>query len=206
MIKAGKIHKERIIDLLAECLDNNKSINWIVKQDAQRKERIRSLIDYSFDASIESDQIYMTDDQKGVIICSLSDDKLPFLEEAYLTARFVFQVTGVDGIGKALRREEYVNSYHPHDHEYIYLWFIGVDKSEVRKGIGSKMLQEIIDKSENENLPIYLETSSDINVNFYKKHGFEIYHTSEIDLFGFELYFLRRLPKNFANKENENTP
>src|SRR6476620_10452632 len=129
MIKASKIHKERIIELLAECLDTNKSINWIVKQDSQRKERIRHLIDYSFDACIDSDQICLTDDLNGVIICSLSDDKLPFLEEAYLTARFVFQVTGIDGIGKALKREEYVNSYHPQDHEYIYLWFIAVDKS-----------------------------------------------------------------------------
>ena len=67
------------------------------------------------------------------------------------------------------------------------------------------MLQEIIDKSEKENLPIYLETSSEINVDFYQKHGFEIYHTSETELFGFDLYFLRRLPKNFAKTENNTT-
>ena len=204
MIKAGKIHKERIIELLAECLDTNKSVNWIVKQDSQRKERIRHLIDYSFEACIDSEQIRLTDDENGVIICSLSDDKLPFLEEAYLTARFVFQVTGIDGIGKALRREDYIKSFHPQDYEYMYLWFIAVDKSAQGKGIGSKMIKEVIAESEKESIPIYLETSDERTLQFYLKHGFEIYHASEEELFGFILYFLRRIPENFIEPEPAN--
>jgi GNAT superfamily N-acetyltransferase len=202
MITASKIHKERVIELLAECIDTNKSVNWIVKQDADRKQRIRHLIDYSFDACIDLEQIYLTDDQNGVIISSMSDDKLPFLEEAYLTARFVIKVTGVEGIAKALRREDYINSFHPQDHEFIYIWFMAVDKTQQGKGIGSKMLKEIIDKSDKENMPIYLETSEDRTLNFYLKHGFENYHTSEEEMFGFNLYFLRKLPENFDSSSS----
>ncbi|MDQ6812337.1 MAG: GNAT family N-acetyltransferase [Bacteroidota bacterium] len=194
MIKAGKIHKERIIELLADCMETNKSVNWIVKQDSKKKERIRHLIDYSFDACIDHEEIYLTEDQNGVIICTMSDDKLPFLEEAYLTARFVLQVTGIDGIGKALRREEYVNSFHPVDQEYIYIWFIAVDETVQGKGIGSAMLGEIFDKSNRENLPVYVETSEERNLSFYLKHQFEVYHVSDEEMFGFKLYFLRRLP------------
>lgn len=193
MIKAGKIHKERIIELLAECFDTNKSVNWIVKQDSKRKERIRALMDYSFDTCIDAEQIYLTEDKKGVIICSMSDDKLPFLEEALLTVRFVLQVTGIDGIGKALRRERYVTSFRQQENEFMYIWFIAVDKTMQGKGVGSKMIEEIIDRSNKENLSIYLETSTVRNLHFYQKHGFEIYHTSEEEMFGFKLYFLRRL-------------
>src|SRR3954471_15324416 len=113
MIKAGKIHKNRVLELLAECIDKNKSVNWIVKQDAKRKERIRHLVDYSFEICIAVGQIYLTEDQNGVVICSMSDDKLPFLEEAWQTARFLINVSGIDGIGKAFRRERYVTSFHP---------------------------------------------------------------------------------------------
>src|SRR4051812_29337256 len=101
MIKAGKIHKDRVLELLAECIDKNKSVNWIVKQDAKRKERIRHLLNYSFEICIAAEQIFLTEDQNGVIICSMSDDKLPFLEEAWHTARFLINVTGINGIGKA---------------------------------------------------------------------------------------------------------
>lgn len=194
MIQADKTHKEKVIEILLECFENNKSINWIVKQDSRRKERIKGLMDYSFDACIETGQIYVTEDLTGVIICSDPDEKLPVLEEAYLTARFVWKVTGIDGIGRALRREKYVNQYHPKDHEFLYIWFIALKKSEQGRGVGSAMLREIISKGNERNVAIYLETSTEENLSFYKKHGFEVYHISPEDIFGFKLYFLRRFP------------
>ncbi len=62
------------------------------------------------------------------------------------------------------------------------------------------MIKEIIDKSSREDLPIYLETSEERTLKFYQKQGFEVYHTSKEELFGFKLYFLRRLPENFMKK------
>lgn len=198
MIKAGKIHKEAAIDILSECFETNKTVNYIIKQDSKRKERIRDLIDYSFEACINSGLIYFTENLAGVIICSMSDDKLPILEEAYLTAQFVFKVTGVEGIAKALKREKYIQQYHPQDSEFIYIWFIGLKKTEQGKGAGSNMLGEIIKKSNQEQLPVYVETSEERNLRFYARHGFEIYHVSEEEQFGYHLYFLRRLPDKKA--------
>lgn len=199
MIKADKTHKERVIEILSECFETNKSVNWIIKQDAKRVERIRYLIDYSFDTCIETGHIYLTEDLSGAIVCSNSDDKLPVLEEAYLTLRFVLKVTGITGIGKALRREKYINQFHPKDQEFIYIWFIGLKKNEQGKGLGPAMLQEVIDRSNEEQIPIYLETSNERNLNFYKKHGFDVYHIAPEDVFGFKLYFLRRLQDGFQN-------
>lgn len=194
MIKADKKHKRRVIDILSECLDNNKTVNWIVKQDSKRKERIRHLMDYSFETCRNAGQVFLTDDLNGVIVYSLSDDKLPILEEAYFTLQFVFKVTGIGGIAKTLRREQYVNSFHPQDEEFIYIWFIGLEKTQQGKGLGSLMMREVINKSDKEQIPVYLETSNELNVKFYKKHGFEIYHVPDEDMFGYKLYFLRKLP------------
>ncbi len=194
MIRADKIYKDKVIEILSECFEKNKSVNWIVKQDSKRKERIRYLMDYSFEACIETGQVYITDDLTGVIICSNSDDKLPILEEAYLTIQFVLKVTGFEGIAKALKREQYIKDFHPKDEEFIYIWFIGLKKTEQGKGVGSAMLQEIIARSNHEHIPIYHETSNERNLHFYKKHGFEVYHISPEEMFGFKLYFLRRLP------------
>jgi GNAT superfamily N-acetyltransferase len=194
MIKADKNHKEKVIEILSDCFETNKSVNWIVKQDSKRKERIRYLMEYSFEACMENGQIYLTHDLTGVIICSNSDDKLPILQEAYLTVQYVLKVTGVDGIAKALRRESYINQYHPQDQEFLYIWFIGLEKTEQGKGIGSAMLQEVLNKSNKEQIPVYVETSNEKSLNFYKKHGFEVYHIPPEDMFGFNLYFMRRLP------------
>jgi len=195
MIQADKTHKEKVIEILSECFEKNKTVNWIVKQDSKRKERIKNLMEYSFEACIDAGQIYLTEDVTGVIICSNSDDKLPILEEAYLTIHFVLKVTGIEGIGRALRREKYINQFHPKDEEFIYIWFIGLEKTEQGRGVGSAMLQEVINRSNREKLPVYVETSNDRSLNFYKRHGFEMYHISPEDMFGFKLYFLRKLPE-----------
>ena len=195
MIKADKMHKQRVIDILSECFENNKTVNWIVKQDEKKKERIRSLMEYSFEACIDIGEIYLTEDLKGAIICSLSDDKLPILKEAYLTVQFISKVMGFEGIAKALKREKYINQFHPHDEEFIYIWFIGLEKGEQGKGRGSAMLQEVIDKSIERKIPVYLETSVERNVSFYKKHGFEVFHIPPEDMFGYKLYFMKREPE-----------
>jgi ribosomal protein S18 acetylase RimI-like enzyme len=111
-------------------------------------------------------------------------------------------VTGIDGIGKALRREKYVTSFHPQDEEFIYIWFLAVDERMTGKGIGSSLLQELINKSNREALPIFVETSSESNLLFYHKHGFENYHISDEEMFGFKLYFLKRVPDSPKNTVN----
>lgn len=202
MIKADKIHKQRVIDILSECFEANKTVNYIVRQDEKKKERIRFLMDYSFDMCLEAGQILMTEDMKGAIICSNSTNKLPILEEAFQTAKFVWKVSGLDGIGRVLKRETYLNSYHPQDEDYMYIWFIGVDKAAQGKGVGAAMIEEIINESERSNKAIYLETSSERHLHFYKKHGFDVYHTADTSVFGYELYFLRKFPKNFGLQNN----
>jgi hypothetical protein len=70
VIKAGKIHKEKVIKILSACFEKNMSVNWIVKQDSKRKEPIRDLIDYSFETCIKIGEIYLTENLTGVIIFS----------------------------------------------------------------------------------------------------------------------------------------
>ena len=70
-----------------------------------------------------------------------------------------------------------------------YLWFIGVDPEHQNEGIGSILLDDIIEDSERKRRPIYLETSTVKNLPWYKKFGFQIYH--ELNL-SYKLFFLKR--------------
>ena len=51
------------------------------------------------------------------------------------------------------------------------------------------MLKEIIEASERKARPIYLETSVERNLPWYKDHGFEIFDTLN---FNYTLYLLRK--------------
>ena len=54
-------------------------------------------------------------------------------------------------------------------------------------GKGSLLLEEIIAQSKAEKRPIYLETSVERNLPWYKKHGFEIFNTLDLS---YNLYLL----------------
>ncbi len=73
-----------------------------------------------------------------------------------------------------------------------YLWFIGVDPASQGKGIGTGIMQKVIADSNKTQRTIYLETSNQENLRFYKKHDFEIYHKLEL---GHTLYMLKKTPQ-----------
>lgn len=47
MKKAKQTDKDLIVEILTKSFDANSSINYIVKQDVKRVDRIRALMDYS---------------------------------------------------------------------------------------------------------------------------------------------------------------
>ena len=57
---------------------------------------------------------------------------------------------------------------------YIHLLIMGVSQEFQGKGFGGKLLRAIIEKSETERKPIYLETQKEENVNLYEKYGFSV--------------------------------
>jgi ribosomal protein S18 acetylase RimI-like enzyme len=57
---------------------------------------------------------------------------------------------------------------------YIHLFIMGVSQDYQGKGLGGKLVRALIEKSESENKPIYLETQKKDNVFFYEKYGFEV--------------------------------
>ena len=57
---------------------------------------------------------------------------------------------------------------------YIHLLIMGVSQEFQGKGFGGKLLRAIIEKSETEKRPIYLETQKEENVSLYEKYGFSV--------------------------------
>jgi hypothetical protein len=188
MIKATYSEKELVIDILSKSFDTNKSVNYIVKQDAKRLRRIRALMDYSFEVCYSFGEVFFSDDKKSCALVLFPDHKRTTFKSILLDIKLIFSCVGISNIFKALSRESKIKKLQPKETMY-YLWFIGVKPEYQHTGIGMKLLDEIIYHSDSMERPIYLETSTDSNLPWYKKFGFEIYN--ELDL-GYKLFFLKR--------------
>ena len=188
MIKASKNHKSRVIEILTKSFEDNQSVNYIVKQDSKRAERIQALMDYSFEVCFMFGEVYLSDDQKGCALVLYPDQKSFSIKSTLMDVQLLLNAIGLTRVGKAMSRESAIKSNYPKDPIY-YLWFLGVINSDQNKGIGSQLLKEIIIDSQKQHKPIYLETSTIKNIPWYKKFGFSIYN--ELD-FGYKLFMLRK--------------
>ncbi|QEM03092.1 GNAT family N-acetyltransferase [Mucilaginibacter rubeus] len=188
MKKADNNDKQTIIDLLTAAFEDNQSVNYIVRNDDKRRERIAALMDYSFEMCSLFGEVWLSDDRKACALVLYPQAKKATLSAILLDVKLIIKAIGLGGIKKALDRESKIKAKQSKE-PMTYLWFIGVEPSEQGKGIGSKLLQEVIKDAETRQLPVYLETSAVKNLPWYERHGFKIYE--QLDL-TYTLYFLKR--------------
>ena len=188
MIRADYTDKDRVVNILVNSFADNKSVNYIIKQDKKKPQRLLSLMEYSFDICYLFGDIFLSDDKKACALIVLPEKKKTTLKSIILDARMVISCMGFRDIKKVIRREAEITQNHPKRLIY-YLWFIGVETNDQGNGIGSKLLEEVIQEGLSRNRPIYLETSTVKNIPWYERFGFTIY--KELD-FGYKLFCLKR--------------
>jgi ribosomal protein S18 acetylase RimI-like enzyme len=183
---ASNVNKKRIIDIISESFKDNQSINYIVKQDQKKLACIKKLVEYSFFQGKEFGQLFISEDENAACILIFSDQKKTTFESILWDIKLVAQVIGIRKFRAALHRESLLKKNYPKT-PYVHLWYIGVNPSQQKKGIGSKLLQEVISYCGDK--PIYLETSVISNLGWYKKFGFKIIKTLDL---GYTLHLLRK--------------
>ena len=75
-----------------------------------------------------------------------------------------------------------------------YLMAIGVDPEHQRGGHGSTLVGAGIARADRDQKPIYLETETELNVDFYQRLGFEVLDEMVIDEIGIPFSLLIRRP------------
>lgn len=188
MIKAEAEDRQLVVEILVRSFDDNKSVNYIVRQDRSRVRRLTRLMEYSFDYCQLFGEVFLSDDRKGCMLAVLPDRKRTTLASIMLDVRLALTCVGLSNLGKVMDRETKVKNVHPRE-SFYYLWFIGVEPSEQNKGIGGMLLKGVLQRSEAMGRPVYLETSTEKNVPWYRKFGFEVY--DELN-FGYSLFCLKK--------------
>ncbi|MCL4639013.1 MAG: GNAT family N-acetyltransferase, partial [Olivibacter sp.] len=187
MIKAEREDKKVVIDILTQSFASNQSIQYLVKNDKYFAERLAYLMDYSFDICYNFGEVYLSKDKMACALISFPNRRKPFLKSTILDIKLLLKTTGLKNASKAIKRESAIKKNYPDD-DIFYLWFIGVKSDLQGKGIGTKLLNDVMKRASDNGQSIYLETSTDRNLPWYRKHGFTIYN--KID-FGYTLYLLK---------------
>lgn len=138
MKRADEGQKSLVVNILTKSFDDNKSVNYVVKQDGNRQERIRGLMAYSFDVCNAFGDVWISDDAQACALILYPDKKRSTLSAVIWDAKLALSVIGLTRVGQVLSREAKIKSLHPKE-QFSYLWFIGVSPELQNKGKGSRL-------------------------------------------------------------------
>lgn len=187
MKEAKRKDKSKIVEILSASFDKNASLNYIVKQDCRRRQRIVALMDYSFELCLRFGKVYLTEEHDACALVLNPNRKNGSIWSLWQQVKLVFKVIGLSGLSKTLRRESRIKAVQPQA-DFYYLWFIAVKSECQHLGKGTVLLKALLLEAKELNRPVYLETSTITNLPWYKKQGFEIYHEL---ILSYRLYFLK---------------
>jgi GNAT superfamily N-acetyltransferase len=183
--------KARVISILGNSFEHNKSVNHLVKQDQWYLERIRLLMDYAFEECMEFGRVVISEDRSACALILFKDKKKINLRSIFRDLRLIFSVIGFSNIRQVRRKEKKLKIAQQAglcDKPVYYLWFIGVHANFQGRGAGTKLLSELILESRTLRRAMLLETSTESNLRFYEKAGLKVYHQLDV---GYPVYMLK---------------
>jgi hypothetical protein len=162
----------------------------MVKQGAQRKEHIRALMNYSFDVCNAFGDVWVTEDEQACALVLYPEKKKSTLNLIWWEIKLILLSIGLSRVNLFMKYDARVNFFRPNK-PFSYLCFMGVNASVKNRGQDASLLEDLIHRSDKEKRPIYLETTWEQKLEWYKKYGFEMFQALD---FSYPLYMLRRNP------------
>ncbi len=83
---------------------------------------------------------------------------------------------------------------HMRDEAFLYLFIIGVASEHQGEGYGRVLLNGVISSAQENRMPVYLETETEMNVRLYEKFGFEVIDKVVLPVIGLPMWEMVRKP------------
>jgi GNAT superfamily N-acetyltransferase len=162
--------------LLCRAFYQDPLVQYIVPDEARRTHVLPSFYRLVVRYALRYGEVYTTPELEGVA-CWLTPGKTTVSTWRLLyvapTVPFSFRLS-------EQRRNTIYARYSDEVHAraisrpHWYLWGLGVEPSRQHQGVGGQLIQPILARADHDGLPCYLETTTEVNVAFYEKHGFSV--------------------------------
>ncbi len=176
-VPAGPTDIEALEDVLQAAFFDDPVMSWILPNDGDRDRRLarlfRVLLRFHY---LPRRTVWTTSDQAGAALWAapghwkVSNAEMLRAMPSLLRALGRRAATAVSFLNR-------VDEHHPEEPHW-YLGVLGTDPPRQGHGIGSALMQPVLERCDREGLPAYLESSKESNIAFYGRHGFEV--TGEI--------------------------
>ncbi len=193
----------RASEVVGRAFRNDPALRFLIPEDARRVSLAPSLLGGMVRYCWLYGEAYATADLEGIACWLPPGEPVPdFSPRAVvraLRAGLLAEIPslGRKGLGRLLRWTRYTDELHrrlaPGPH--WYLWLLGVEPSQQRRGIGAALLRPVLARADAEGMLCYLETQNERNVGFYRKQGFQIVSDGEVPGHELRVWVMVRKPR-----------
>lgn len=178
--KATYADVDLLVPHLARAFYDDPFINWFVRQDDKRASGFEALFRaWLRKMSLPYGEVLTTDDcVGGALWCPSDNAKIGFAQQVSLVPDAI-RITGLRGLKRMIDLGDVLDKGHPTE-RHFYLQFIGVDPEHRGKGLGTALMQPVLERCDREGCGAYLENSNEVNTAYYERRGFKI--VDEIDM------------------------
>jgi ribosomal protein S18 acetylase RimI-like enzyme len=97
---------------------------------------------------------------------------------------------------RLLKGFTFIERNHPHEPPHWYLAMVGVAPAWQGRGYGTAVMRPVLERSDAERLPAYLEASTARNVALFERNGFQVVEECRYAKDGPPLWRMWREPKS----------
>ncbi|MFD5051738.1 GNAT family N-acetyltransferase [Streptomyces tendae] len=167
---AGEDDRDLVVRLLDEAFQDDPVSSWVFPGEEYRRRTHHRLMAAFADAVFADGRVDLTEDGAA---CALW---LPVPADEQTAAEDVpAQIR--EAVDPENERVELIarltDGIHPTGRAHEYLWMIGVVPGRQGEGLGTALIESVLDRCDREGLPAYLEASSARGKVLYERLGFE---------------------------------
>lgn len=158
--------------VLARAFVDDPIQEWLLPRPDDREDRLVRMFRYNLRAQRARGQVWTVHTQSAAALWAAPGRHRPGAGEIITSLPLLASVVR-GGSGRGLRALQTLERLHPHEPHW-YLAQLGTDPSHQGRGLGSAVLEPVLERCDTEGLPAYLESSKEVNLGFYGRHGFEV--------------------------------
>lgn len=180
-----------VVDILVEAfepLDNDNSINFVVKQDDRRMERMHVLMGYLFDKAMRSGEVFLSDNRASCLLISYKYKEVFSWASFKSDVQLVTKCIGIGRVSKVLKRQKIIKRNYPKTN-HIRPMIFAVKNGYKGTVTAAKLIMQVFKDFEKNELPVIVDTASEEHVRLYQKFGLKVFNKEES--LGFPIYLLR---------------
>jgi ribosomal protein S18 acetylase RimI-like enzyme len=157
---------------LGDAFADDPMLTWMYPDDVTREAFARGFFRVALDVGLTRGHTY-TIANNAVAVWSPPDIDLfddPSLERLGVLLGEQIGDRSVEvfaGLGR-------IADVHPHEIPHFYLLALGTRAAQRSRGLGARLLDDVLRRCDAQGLPAYLESSNIRNVSIYERHGFRV--------------------------------